>query len=213
VRGGERARAWWAAGLLGVGAVDGASAQNVIANPEFELVDGVDGWQMVFGALWEPVVIDSDGCAESRAAFGISVVNPFPQPGAEQLFAVRAPGCLPVAPNQTFYLDFVYNAPGVDSVRAFARAYPNATCAGNNLGFYQPLIVGESFGWTHVSLSADNVIPNTLSVSLAFDAWDAVNETFGLAFDRVYLGAAERIFSEDFEGQAATPCRWSSWTP
>lgn len=200
----------WTFALLGAALAFPAAAQNAIPNAEFELVDGVSGWNALIATSWLPDGVDANGCEQSHSGIGVSAV--YGQPNAAQYFNVDAPGCLTVSVGQTVYIDLMYWAGGVDSVRPVLKAFSGAQCDGSSLGFYQPMILGETFEWTRAQLASLMSIANTASVRLAIDAWDAVDLPFPLALDRAYIGLRQRIFSDDFEGDDS-PCRWSAAVP
>lgn len=204
------ARACMAAWILGCASA--AIAQNAISNGDFNAVDGTSGWTPVWATIWSFNAIDANNCELSGGGYGTSY--PISDPERPEYFEVRAPGCLPLSPGQAMNVDFQYLAPGVAVVRALLMMYSSGDCTTGEGGFYF-WNLGGAADWTRASLPFTNWV-NAGSVRLEFDAWNTTLDAFQLLFDRVYLGAASRIFADDFEGgndSFGRPCRWSASTP
>lgn len=181
-----------------------AMAQNVVGNGEFNNLDETDGWTPVFASEWTYAPNDANGCDLSGGGYGAS--TPIADPDRPRYFQVLSPGCLSLSPGQAMYVDFQYWAP-VEVVRTLLLMYSSSDCTTGQGGFYFWFLAGTA-EWTRASLPFTNSI-NASSVRLAFDAWNSTTSDFSLVFDRVYLGAVDRIFSDDFEG-GSSACRWSA---
>jgi hypothetical protein len=189
-----------------LGIATAAVAQNVVSNAEFDNPVETDGWVPIYASEWTYAPNDANGCDLSGGGYGASTA--IADPARPQYFYVYSPGCLAVSPGQAMYLDFQYLAPGVEAVRYLLLTYSSADCTTGQSGFYSPGQIGGVGQWTRASWSILNVF-NAASVRLVFDAWNSTATSFSLVFDRVYLGATPRIYSDDFEG-GTSACRWSA---
>lgn len=183
-------------------------AQNVVSNGEFDNPDETTGWAAFYASEWTYAPSDANGCPESGGGYGASVA--FSDPARPEYLYVYAPGCLAVSPGQALFVDFDYLAPGVETLRAVLLMYSSPDCTTGLAGFYFANLSGTA-QWTRADLPFSNSA-NAASVRLTLDAWISTATPFSLVFDRVYLGAADRLFADDFEGGSAT-CRWSASAP
>lgn len=69
--------------------------------------------------------------------------------------------------------------------------------------------------WTRFELSPPFTVPaNAASVEYRLAVLDSVDSSMFLALlDGAYLGAAPLLFTDNLEGSAPNPCRWSSESP
>ena len=183
-------------------------AQNVVGNGEFNDLDETAGWTPITSSEWTYAPNDANGCDLSGGGYGASAA--FGDPARPEYFYVLSPGCLAVGPGQAMFVDFQYLAPGVEVVRPLLFAYSSADCSTGLGGFYFWQLSGTA-QWTRVSLPFTNSL-NAASVRLNLDAWNSTATSFSLVLDRVYLGGADPVFADDFEG-GTSPCRWSASTP
>jgi len=187
------------------------ATSNVVTNPEFNIDLG--GWWSNYNTWWVWSSNDHDGCAGSGAGWGASKAFSFTGDPRKQYFSADATACLPVSPGEMMWIEFDYLTVA-PTVRALLTIYSTSDCSGGSGGFYFWNLGPTGGNWVHGEVSGPNYV-NAVSVRLGFDAWSTVEtEDFSFLVDRVYLGTADRIFSDDFEGNGATPlCRWSASVP
>lgn len=182
-----------------------ATAQNAVTNGEFNDFDETAGWTAFSASEWTYAPNDANGCDLSGGGYGASTV--LADPLRPRYFYVVAPGCLPLSPGQAMFVDLHYLAPGVEVVRPLLLIYSSSDCTTGQGGFYFSSLAGAA-QWTRASLAFTNSA-NAAYVRLAVDAWNSTATDFELVFDRVYLGTADRIFADDYEGGSSV-CRWSA---
>ncbi len=198
-------RKWLAVWSLAAAAsAPGATAQNAIDNAEFDDAVETEGWIPLNFSEWTYAPNDADGCDLSGGGYGASMASLDPE--RPRYFYVVSPGCLALTPGQEMHIDLRYLAPGVEVVRPLLLMYSTPDCTGSTGGFYF-WNLGGTTEWTRASLSGTNSA-NAAYVRLAIDAWNTTTTDFSLVFDRVYLGVADRLFADGFEG-GTTACRWS----
>jgi hypothetical protein len=184
-------------GALGAG---GVTAQNAIANPE--LTPDAADW---FGGGWDSE--DADGCL-LPGSLSLSSFVCQPIVGCTDLgfWRTHSGGCLPVTPGDEVHQDvlytsdqfvFLYLAFASDGACAVA-----ATIADN----FASAPAFPSGGWQFASRTS--VIPAGVHSVVAFFTSGGISSTdVDGKIDRAYLGLADRVFSDDFEGLSG--CRWS----
>ncbi|GMU66355.1 MAG: hypothetical protein AMXMBFR36_26290 [Acidobacteriota bacterium] len=195
---------WWSlVWLVGI-SVSPSAAQNALLNPDF----GVDvaGWQTFLGSLdLDPMHEDADGCPESSSGRLVAAS----QSGPEFLGLLQATdSCLDVAPLQEVWIDATLwlRSAGFVAVGLILLEYTDDACT----TFLDPpvqtaieLSVGSTPEAEHLSVTTSAGVE---SVGLQIDTGAIVPNA--LLLDRLYLGTAERVFADDFEG--GSTCRWSA---
>lgn len=195
----------WSLLVWGVAfSVSPSAAQNVLLNPDFDV--DVAGWQAVLGTIdLDPMDEDADACPESSSGRLVAAS----QPGPEFLGVVQATdSCLDVTPLQEIWIDatlWLRSAEFV-AVGLTVLEYTDDACT----TFLDPpvqtaieLSVGAAPEAEHLSVTTSVGVE---SVGLQIETGALVPNA--LLLDRLYLGVAERIFADDFEG--GSTCRWSA---
>lgn len=180
------------------------AAQNALLNPDFDV--DVAGWQAFLGSFdLDPMHEDADGCPESSSGRLVAVPGPGPAALAE-LWATDS--CLDVLPLQEVWVGATLwlRSEGFVAVSFTVIEYTDDACT----TFLDPpvqtpieLSVGSTPEAEHLSVVASAGVE---SVGLRIDTGALVPNA--LLLDRLYLGVAERVFADDFEG--GSTCRWSA---
>lgn len=183
-----------------------SAAQNALLNPDFDV--DVAGWKAFLGSFdLDPMDEDADGCPESSSGRLVAVPGPGPAALAE-LWPTDS--CLDVLPLQEFWVEATLwlRTEGFVAVSFTVNEYTDDACT----TFLDPpvqtaieLSVGSTPEAERFSVTASAGVE---SVGLRIETGALVPNS--LLLDRLYLGVAERIFAESFEG--GSTCRWSAAT-
>lgn len=189
--------------LVGIPASPTA-AQNAVVNPDFDV--NVAGWQAFLGSFdLDPIQEDADSCPESSSGRLVAVPGPGPAALAE-LWAIDS--CLDVLPLQEVRVGATLwlRSEGFVAVGITVIEYIDDACT----TFLSPpvqtavqLSVGSTPEAEGFSTTASAGVE---SVGLRIETGSLVPNA--LLIDRVYLGVAERVFADGFDG--GSTCRWSA---
>jgi len=186
-------------------------SDNAVTNAELNGGTEISGWSSDFGtwSVWSGTS-DANACEGSGSGWGASAWD---AGQSKQYLRIYAPGCLPLAPAQPLWFQFDYwtTAP---FVRVVLWNHQTSNCSDPHGLFYLWTVGPSGGGWAHADIPLANT-SDAAAVSIQIDAWSLSQlDDFSLLVDRLYLGTADRIFSDDFEGARATPfCRWSASVP
>ena len=193
--------------IVALAGASAATAQNLLTNPEFDgfgtsgsTSDPFPGWdsRIVVPTAGE----DVDACPDSDSHRQDSdsqstgaIANPDPN------------DCVLVDPEETLHIEVAYRSSTPFEVRLLQS--PNEDCTETPIPIpLPPPDIPASADWTTVRLQR-TLAPTTHSVVLWLRG--AGDGPYFLQLDRVYLGRAERIFADDFDGDAGgTFCRWDA---
>lgn len=189
-------------------AVAPARAENLLANGEFDLPDGLSGWQVSLGAL--DLVADSGGCPSSDALAGSSAAGG----GGIQFLTVVSSQCIAVdgAVESEIHLGAMYRTSAAVWARLDLRLHASADCS-DAVTFAAPQFGSTSVGWNRIAGTV--ALPaNTRSVRVQFGAnpHSAGEPPFTVEWDRLYVGFEPEILVDGFELEGGSTCRWSSAT-
>lgn len=183
----------------------GATAQNLLANPDFDAPDGLNDWALNSGT-WV-LGADSGSCATSDAVHGTSAIS-----GGTQYFFINSQQCIPVDPVATpvLYLAGMYKTTGNVFARLYLQYFSDSGCSSPS-GFSGMVVGDASATWNRIG-DAITLDPNAGSVQLFADNNVAVGgePQFTAQWDRFYLGVEPQIFLDDFEFEGGSACHWSA---
>lgn len=178
-----------------------AEAQNLLANPEFD-VDG-SSWSYTTGSFTE-MTDDADGCANSYA------LESFYGSGTAE-YEVNLGQCVTVTPGAPIVgrarlATLFGNADCYVAIRFFSDNPCTSAVAGGGA----PPLAGVGSPWVVLS-SAEFTVPGNAS-GAKLEIWcGATFAGFYLLTDRAYLGSPAEVFRENHE--IGETCRWTDTEP
>ncbi len=191
--------------LFAAATATAASAQNLLANPDFDT--GIAGWTPFRGTASWDAATDLDDCLGSGALVG---GNPGSFDGAFRIELRDMGTCVEVNPGELWFLTVNLLPDVVASTELGFIAYTDATCT--NGATYAPI---AGYGplthqWLQFQLGA-TIQAGIDSLRADFRFADPAISSYQMVIDRVFLGRDQVLLIDDFE--AAGTCRWSSVAP
>ncbi|MGE0639342.1 MAG: hypothetical protein AB7G12_06050 [Thermoanaerobaculia bacterium] len=194
--------------FVAFGFASGSSAQNLLSNPAFDVGQGTDGWIVETGSV--QLVADQAHCTTSQALEGTSGVSG----GGNQFFFFETIGCIAIdsAVHPTIFLGGDYRTTANVYSRIYLTLFNDSGCQGG--ASFTPTVAGPSSPiWTRI-LGEVNLPNGVQGVRFSVDNIIAqIGEPqFTVEWDRLYLGFDGEIYSDSFEFESGSNCRWSSAT-
>ena len=178
-----------------------AVGQNLLVNPEFD--GSVASWSGLSKTEWI-ADDDVDGCG-AGAPFSGSAETGSVVPDVASYSGLQPDLCLNVSPGETVWTEMAAISP--HPWAPFPAYYEGDDCAGTPSPLQSEVVFPASAAW--LRRSALLTVPSGAhSMRVLWAAVDEAGSAFLTRWDRAYLGAAERIFTDGFE--VGRSCRWSA---